>query len=299
MVFYLKVNRVESYTYKNLQHWINAITLFPDSCIYIMCDNSFLKENIIGKVVLPDTCYFLESSYNSQDLIEIVSNVTDEKWNKAGYAHLTTFLHARENNYNEFWNIDADDTFLCLKSERIVEMLQDIRLHAKKKKINIFSLDMWRTREPEHWTFGITYVSNTIDWISTMKEHSMKSNILEKIHHREKNVDSFFTYLKENTNLKIETFYYENLKFIHYSNDFFRRTIVSGFFHWKNNKLCFPILLYCFGLEEIGLIDIPKDIIKLDISITDEENREFLKNYSLDKHLIKEYESLISEVFEK
>ena len=289
MVFYLKVNRMESYTYHNLQHWVRAIELLDIPKVYILCDKDELEKNIVSKVcfnkIKPE---FIKSCNTSARLDYIVSNIADEKWTNAAYAHLTTFWHAYENHFEQFWNIDADDTFLCLSPERICELLEKVQLYADENRINAFSLDMWRTREPNHWTFGITYTDNKVDWLKYM-EQSCGNYKLEEYTHREKNVDSYFSVLKNITDLKIETYYFENLRFIHYSNDFFRRSIVSGMFHWKEGKLCFPILYYCFGMETLGLLPIAKDIIKLDINITDQESFHFMAINSMDKHLIDEY----------
>ncbi len=43
MTYYLKVNREEYYTYRNLQFWIDALTLIPDINVYILCDKKNIK----------------------------------------------------------------------------------------------------------------------------------------------------------------------------------------------------------------------------------------------------------------
>lgn len=280
MVIYLKVNRNELYTFRNLQHWVNSIELIPEVKYYILCDNDELKQEIIKKVVFKNNFVeFLESYKTSEELNDIVSSITDNAWRNAGYAHLTTFYHAKQNQYPYFWNIDADDTCICLSPKRVCEILCTIQIYAQKNQVSTISLDMWISRTyGKHWSFGINYVNNTVDWFGIIKNHYKDEKLKSK---QIRNIDGYFSCLKSCTNLKIETFYIENLKFIHYSNDFFKRPHSSGFFYWKNGELMFPILLYCFGIDSLGKIPIEKNVIKFDINITDEESADFLLNYAL------------------
>lgn len=280
MVFYLKINRNERYTFRNLQHWIHIIECIPDSRGYILCDDKDLQQAVLEQVAFrKDTVTFMESCRASEEVDYIVSNVTSGRWQNAGYAHISTFWHARENQYPCFWNIDADDTCICLAPLRVYEALTKIEKYAKNDKVDAFSLDMWVTRtKGYHWSFGITYINNTIDWFGVMKEHCQDEIFKAG---QIKNVDGYFSCLKMRTNLKIETFYLENLKFVHYSDDFLKRPDASGFFHWKEGKLHLPILKYCMGMEDIGLLNIPKGLIEFDIGITDEEMTGFLLDYVL------------------
>ena len=82
--------------------------------------------------------------------------------------------------------------------------------------------------------------------------------------------------------IRAESFYVENLMYIHYSDDFFRRPMNSGMFHWKNGELIFPLLFYVFGQENVGKIKIYKDIQRLDIGISDEETRKALIQMGFD-----------------
>lgn len=293
MIFYLKVNREENYTFRNLQQWINITNLIENSKVYIMCDKKTLRENILKRINLSGSNYeFLETCFDSKELKYIVDYITDDYWTNAGYAHLSTFLHAKEQKAKEFWNIDADDTSFCLEANRVKELLEKVSKYAKRKKIHAFSLDMWRSREKgEHWSFGITYIDNSINWLEIMRKNCT-SKILKDDVRQPKNADGFFTFLKDNTDVSIQTYYFENLRFIHYSDDFFKRSVSSGMFHWKRKKVYFPILIYCFNLKSLGIIDIPSDIIKLSIGITNEESELFLKNNALDKFLIDKYEAL-------
>ena len=43
-IFYLKVNRDENYTYRNLQHWIDIVSEIPEGVAYIICDNETVRN---------------------------------------------------------------------------------------------------------------------------------------------------------------------------------------------------------------------------------------------------------------
>lgn len=280
MFFYLKINRREKYTFRNLQHWIDIVEGIEGSDYCILCDNTILQKEVLEQVrFTKEPVAFLESEKQSADLNEIVPNITNADWRNAGYAHLTTFLDAEKKEYPCFWNIDADDTHICLESGRARELLCEAEAYARGNQIDMMSLDMWTTRTyGNHWSFGITYSNNRADWMSVMKRYCRDEELKAR---QIRNVDGYFSCLKTCTSLKIETFYFENLRFIHYSNDFFKRPDVSGFFIWKEGELNLPILSCCFGLEQLGRLPIAKQVIKLDIGITDEESTEALLAYAL------------------
>ncbi|MCI9569164.1 MAG: hypothetical protein HFG14_04570 [Lachnospiraceae bacterium] len=248
---------------------------------YILCDNDSLQEEVLKQVVFEKSRpQFLKSCKSAPEMIHIVSHVTDEKWKNAGYAHLTTFWHARQNGYPCFWNIDADDTCICLSPERVCEIFHEVEQYAGVNQIDIMSLDMWYSRTGRyHWSFGITYTNSTWDWFHIMKQYCEDEGL--KSGQEVKNVDGYFSSLKEKTDLKAGTFYVENMKFIHYADDFFKRPFASGFFHWKDGKLILPILIHCFGMEKEGLKPIVYDVVKIDIGVKDREGTDFLMNYAL------------------
>lgn len=89
MIFYLKVNRDEGYTFRNLQHWVNIVESIPYSHYYILCDKESLKQSIEEKVIFKtQEVEFLQSYRDLSELKYIVDNITEEMWRKAGYAHL-------------------------------------------------------------------------------------------------------------------------------------------------------------------------------------------------------------------
>lgn len=281
MVFYLKINRNERYTFCNLQHWIHILEAMEGSVCYILCDNDILREEVLKQVVfVKSRPQFLKSCRSAPEVVHIVSRITDERWANAGYAHLTTFWHAKQNRYPYFWNIDADDTCICLAPERVCELLGAVEQYVRDGQTDIISLDMWYSRMGgHHWTFGVTCTNNACDWLQLMEQYCEDEEL--KSGQKIKNIDAYFTNLKEKAGLRAGTFYAENMKFIHYADDFLKKPIGSGFFHWKDGSLILPILRYCFGVERAGLKPIVRDVVKIDIGITDQEGTSFLVNHSV------------------
>lgn len=283
MVYYLKVNRLIDYTITNLQHWIKTLALMDDATYYILCDNDKLIDEINNKIDFKGTVpRYLKSIKRAEDE-ELMDRIAVPKWHNAGYAHLTTFIHAKENNIERFWNIDADDTVFCLSYKRLASLLNKVEQYAVINNVDLFSLDMWRSRAEaaggEHWSFGITYTNNSIDWISVIKKnmyYTTPCRLFRGCMHP-KNIDEFFTYIKENEKtVKIETFCFNNLLFLHYSDDFIVNPVSSAVLKWSDGKVVFPILYYIYGCDSLGSIPIAHDVIRMDMDITEQEGRNFL-----------------------
>ncbi len=281
MVFYLKINRRQEYTYRNLGYWLDVMSVHPNARIYILCDKKDLTEQVKDSINMEGmTVEYLESERSSTELKTIVDKTSNDHWKFAAYAHLTTFLHARENNIEKYWNIDADDTCFCLDAQRTRDLLDTAETIAIREGKKAFSLDMWTTKTwGEHWSFGVTYTENPSEWLEIMNRHLDDKDFFAQ-NEQPCNIDGFFSYLRFCYPDVIGTFYAENLRFIHYADDFFKRPWSSGLFHWKNGKLELPILRDCFDLISIGNEEIAKDIDKIDIGITDEEAYRFLLNHT-------------------
>ena len=134
-------------------------------------------------------------------------------------------------------------------------------------------MDMWCSRGGNnHWSFGITYTKDPCKWINIIERYSSED-------YNDKwqpdNVDGRFTTIRRYEE-GIGTFYFENMAFVHYSNDFFRRPWASGMFKWKENRLLLPVLKDIFGISSMGDIAIPDAIVRLDIGIADDEIRDFM-----------------------
>ena len=281
---YLKVNRKESWALDNLHRWLKiSVSLGYDT--YIICDDKEL-EGAIKNIEFGENTTIIKSMINKTSQ-GIVKRICIPRWENAAYAHLTSFMHAKMNEYRWFWNIDADDTYFCLPIPRVIELLRKAEECACHNEIRCFSLDMWYSRlEAKDWSFGITYTDGMIDWENLIIKYS-EEYVTDDICHG--NIDNYFFYLRQNKAANIETFYVENLSFIHYSVDFFKKLIQAGLYRWKDGMLLSPIALSFDGLEKVGKYKIPDDTIKIDIQITDEEAARTILYYSNDGHARNRY----------
>ena len=272
--FYLKINRNEGYTIRNLRHWMETIKTYDNVDYFIICDSKELCKKVLDDLStsFPDIENRIMKSIINDETRFIIDRVTNERWHMAGYAHISTFVHARDNGYDCFWNIDADDTRFCLNPGRCHELLDEAEKYALSYNIDCFSLDMHTTliASGHHWSFGVTFTRNDRDWISVMEEACQNDVSIED---QWPNIDRFFRYIRNHVEgINIESFYVENLKFLHYSNDFFWRLNVSALFHWRDGFLTLPILYYGVGLQnEKSHMKIDPIVRKLDIDVTDEE----------------------------
>lgn len=275
---YLKINRTEGYALKNLSRWIDASYLMGADC-YIICDDDELREKILNNMLIYRDLTFIKSEM-SEEIEYLVAHIANRNWLNAAYAHFTSFWHAR-GKYEYFWNIDADDTRLCVSIDRMVEILQKAEEYAEENGIDCFSLDMWRSQtHGRHWSFGITYVNGNVDWLGLCRQKCHDEEYFRLDKEGNQNIDWFFTYLKQSTKKKIETFYVENMRFIHYSGDFFEKPVGSGMYHWENGKLIYPVAYYGLGIDEIGEYDIADDVVRLDLNILNCEASGILAYYA-------------------
>ena len=214
----------------------------------------------------------------------IDSAIETERWKRVGYSLLTPFLHARENGYKNFWNIDADDTGLYAKRRKIAKILKNVKEYVTVNKIDMISLDMCRTRYMgSHWTFGITYTDNNINWLDLMKSHCKDKFFLDKnCKYWNINIDGYCAYLGYSGVVNLSTFYVENLRMIHHTDDVYRNPGWAALRYWENGKYYSSVLKNDFGMSEAGSLPIYKDIINFDIGITAEESKSYLKNQSTD-----------------
>lgn len=282
MLYYLKVNREEGYSIRSLKHWINIVKCDDNGKYVIICDKDSLKERIIKEIEGTSSDDFISSNRTESRLIEITKNNTSDFWNNASYSHLTTFLDAEERKITEFWNIDADDTLFCVSEDRVVDILHKAREYAKENGIHAFSFDMSRSRRNgKFWTFGVTYTDNSVDWFKGMMDHCYEKyyeNAGYSALKLPECIDTYFSYLDTVTQLNMGTFYVENCKFVHYSNDFVYRPWCSWFATYKDGKIIKPMLRDFYELESIGVVDIYEDVVKLDIGLTTEEQVDWLIN---------------------
>lgn len=281
MVFYLKVNRGNGYVIPNLKHWLDATMLYEDAIVYILCDNPELKERIRLKISVEEgRVSFLESERNDQTMNEILREVCiTNQWIRIGQAHLTTHWNADAHGYQFFWNIDADDTFVFLDPLRMVDMFHCVEEYSLRNGVHMNSLDMWRSvsvhekwETGKHWSLGVVFVDNRVDWKTTLATYSKQVRKARKsILTTEDNLDLYFTYLKDIGAESIETFYFENMKFAHFYDNFLNFSHKSGMCHWESGMINYPIIEHCYGSKFRGKIMIAEDVYKLDIGIEEDE----------------------------
>ena len=272
-VFYLKVNRNTNYAFLCLQNWINVVNEL-NADFYIICDKRELELKILERICFKNKNIKFLKSYNTK-IKKYVKYMAVPGWRNAAKAHLTTFVHARENNINNFWNIDADDTMFMTTPNKVAEMISKAEAYATENNISAFSYDMWYSQEEaKHWSFGITYTNSNVDWFKLFDseniEWTSKYNCQKPY-----NIDWFFTYLRNCRNIKNETFYLDRVKFIHWGN-FNCCHPSAAISTWENGKINYPIFKYFYNDQKASKI-IPQDCVKLDVGLNDDkEYLEFL-----------------------
>lgn len=291
--FYLKVNTLQSFSTICLQKWVNVANQLNYD-FFIICDKKELLKKIRNEVYFYDTKINFLKSDRSIGKRNIARRISDKNWRFAALAHMTPFFHARKNNYDYFWNIDADDTCFLLPAKQIATFFIEIENYAIKKEINSFSLDMWYSfSEGRHWSFGVNLINNKYDWISEFKK--IKDDFwINWIKKNKKavmiNIDWFFNYLKDYRGISIESFYIEQLFFIHFE-DFPARIIHPNLYYWNNGELLFPVFYDLFNCSKYGCYKIPNDVIRFDFDINkndcisyyiDNLLRKFGKNVQID-----------------
>lgn len=276
--FFLKINRSDNFAIDNLSRWIDVAYLMDADC-YIICDRDDVTKRIKEELVMSDYAIFLQSIKNDETK-QIVEKISRARvWHNAAYAHLSTFIYAKEYGYDCFWNIDADDTWMCLPIKRLKKALRLVEQYADDNYFDALGLDMWRTvKTGKAWTFGVTYTDNRIDWINAFIKYGSTRGY-DKADNIQ--IDSFFSFLSKRKCFNIGTFYFENLRFIHYATDLLKEPVASGIYHWHDGVLEFPIR-DCFGISEYSGMKICEDVVRFDIGITDKETRDVFTYYTRD-----------------
>lgn len=293
LVFYLKVHNGDNVTFLCLQNWINVVSAIGGD-YYIVCDKDCLKSNILKRIVFPDSdIKFIKSQ--RKKLKKVIANLTTPIWKNPGYAHATTFYHASKNGIEEFYNIDADDTLFLTDPIKTTEILQKVRDYAKWQNIELFSLDMWRSRtHNKAWTFGVTYIQNPTKFVDIANKESgaWKENYLGCDNGL--NIDWYITYLKNTNKMRAETYYIENCSFIHYGprRDFLANIVGSYLCYWQNGLLTFPIISEIYKNKEVGIIPISNECIKFDLGFSLDDCLQYQK-----KMLIPKYSNVLKKLW--
>ena len=245
---------------------------------------SQLKQRILNNIPGLSYSCFIYSNRDNSALAEITNNNTSEFWHNASYSHLTTFLDAKERGLKAYYNIDADDTCFCAKPDRVYSILLEVEKDAVNNQIDAYSFDMSHSRRGgTFWTFGVTYTNNKVDWFKQLLDHCY-DGFLELPEYDEmilpSCIDTYFTYINTCSDIKLETFYVENCKFIHYSNDFVYRPWSSWFGTYRDGRILKPVLENFYELPDMGNVQIADDVRKIDIGLTTKEQVDWLVDYA-------------------
>lgn len=299
-MFYLKVNSCSYLSLRCIQYWIDIIYAL-NADFHFVCDNDVLKSHILRNIKFYDENIKFIKSVRIKKYKDILDNIATKNWMKAGFAHLTTFINAKQNNIKEFWNIDADDTLFLLNPDKVAKLLECAESYANKNNLKIFSLDMHETETSgKHWSFGITYTKDPMYWLDIIVQNTDKNWQYEYTKYTSSfNLDWFFTYLRD-TGYKdyISTFYFDNLKFAHLG---FMHTIYIAFTitHWISGNMYFPLLLEQKDSMSKKSLPISENCVKLipDFELCEDDYVEFItqkgRDYKGDKSIfIKTYNSL-------
>lgn len=278
-LFYLKINSTDNHSFSCLQHWIDIIEQIQGD-FYIICDKENLERKVYQKIRFQNkNIKFIKSEY-SNSIKNIVKNISTKYWIKATFAQLTTFYHAKKLGVKCFWNVDADDTMLCIDPQKCAQILKNVKQYADNNDIDTFSFDMHASRtKGKHWSFGVTYINNEKDWFKIFannKDTSWRDKYLD--FDNEFNLDWFFTYLNESSKAKCKTWYVDNIIFIHHGD-----VLINPIYAWigkfNNNKIEFPILLNLYGNTKYGNIDILDSDIKFDIGLKQGDSEKYMNNF--------------------
>lgn len=275
-VFYLKINREENWAFLCLQKWIDIISIL-DADFYIISDKESLTKKIYKKIRFKNKNIKIIRSFCC--LRKKAKKLVHARWVNAAIAHMTTFYHSSENNIKNFWNIDVDDTMFCFSNDKIIELLEKARCYAIKSNINCLSLDMWRSRSNNiHWSFGITFTQNDVDYLSIFDKFSQIDWQKEySFYNTDMNIDWFFNYLTQYEYVKTYSFYPEKGYFIHWG-DLFVNVVGSSICYWRDGFLYYPILKGIAKNDVAGVVPIAKDCVKFDIGLSLNDGIHFLNS---------------------
>ena len=288
-VFYLKANLDCDYSYMSIQKWLDVANKY-NAIVYLIIDKPIIKTKIIKNVYFYNLDFKFIKSNRSKYHKNLFKKMRLAKvWEKTTYAHLTSFYHSKKNNIKSFWNIDADDTMLLMPSEDCADTLRCAEQYANNNNVDAFSFDMHTSRTyNRYWSFGVTYIRNTIDWYNIFFKIS-KQNWEEKFIQLDSyiNLDCFMTYLRDMNICKIFTFFVENLIFIHWGN-FILSPINSSYWQYKNNEILYPLILDFFGNKEFGKVPITEKSIKIK-TLDNNTSEEYAKNMFPQENLLIAY----------
>lgn len=282
-VFFLKVNRSKKENVLCIKKWIEVCNELGGR-VFIICDSTRIRKIIRKNVAHSDEIKFCRSKITK--IYRLVNKLYSGPWKSATYAHVFPFFYSNKKGIQNHWDIDADDISICLKKERMCEMMRLVECMAEKDKIDMYSIDIWHSRtQGKHWSFGVVYVRNNTsvyEKISSQKDCQW----MKDLHNCDDsyNMDWFCTYLRNKEELIVRTFYVENAILIHWGN-FILNPLYSSVILWKRGFTYYPVLNEIIGDERLGKVGI-NGMDKVDLNVGDEESRQFIQEFLTDLPLI-------------
>lgn len=277
-IFYLKINTNNDVAVACFNHWVEIVKAFGAD-YYIVCDNNELEERVKNN---ENKSKFIISDKRAKD---ILVDIVRQAMLNTGVALLTPFFHALENGYNNFYNIDADDTVMCCEPMIAAKALKKAQEYADNSDINCFSLDMYSTVVEERykqWSFGVTYTKMNMDYITAVKKYkSLMPDLAEKDLLWKNTLDGMFSNLTDLGVIKTNVFDIENMYFvhvprtIHYCENGYFNFIKTAFHFNKHNPL-----------NVLDKVKIPEHFVKFDTGISKVESLAFLERNKKYMHAI-------------
>ena len=276
-IIYFKINRQADYSLSCIQHWVNAVSSDKTELVFV-CDNKNLLMNVLRYIKFQNSNIRFIPSLRRQ-LRYCIKTISTRYWAKATFAHLTPFADANKFQVNNFWAIDADDTMLLMPPECVKDLLVSAENIAKENNIDLFSLDMWKSRtHGQHWSLGVVYIrkakqifqhvqnNKNTNWMKTYKDVDVNFNL-----------DWFCNYLAYTGKIKISTFYPEGCHFIHWG-DFIRHPTAAFISYWDSGFLYSPIMQHVFANSAMGKLQISDECIKIEMSYEARNGLNFLRS---------------------
>lgn len=283
-VFFLKINKFDESAKLCMNYWLQ-VAKYINATIIILCDHEYIISNIQKEFIFPTPIVYFINSERKKFKNFLKNLELNPWWYNAAYAHLTTLDYAIKNGFAHYWNIDGDDTMFMIEPKQLSTYMLKIQKYAKLHDISLFSLDMHHSHSNSyHWSYGITYTQNPLKILDSFTK---TENITQWKDYKEHhpycntpliNIDWFTTFIRSQKELKIDTFYIDNIYFLHFSNPLLYTNHTLSYF--SNNKIIYPIFKDVYGLNHIMISYVPisKNDIKFhfdDISL--DISKEFMK----------------------
>lgn len=269
---FFKVNRASEYSLTCIKIWMDVAEAM-NSLVVIICDNPELEKQIFKNIWFKDPNYQVVTSKRSI-YSSFINNIASKSWKNAACAHLTAFYYARKFGVRKFWSIDADDTMFLCENTKVVKLLNQAMDYAEKKDIDLFSLDMWKSRTyGKHWSWGVTYVRDNgtlYEQLTNEKDAKWVDDYNDMFEPQNANSDWHINSLvKRGFDITIGTFYPKETGFIHWGAHVFN-PVGSYVCKWEGEAVSYP-LMKALGVEELSHVPIHKECVGFDIGVARDE----------------------------